>query len=190
MQIRYPCSYINLHTTQLWFPRNQSEIYFLAAYYRGFGIHPIFSRGLGIHTNKLYFPCRTNRMLALNSKNLNFHFATQSGMIIEKKTLLSQPWIKNSLWFLGNTSYSKNPHDIFLYHGDFLFFLYLLACQYLYYKNFLINFYCSSMMTYVSPLSVLSCIFLISLYKSFNSRKSRYASPYSCSNGIVHITFP
>ena len=83
---------------------------------------------------------RTNRMLALNSKNLNFHFATQSGMIIEKKTLLSQPWIKNSLWFLGNTSYSKNPHDIFLYHGDFLFFLYLLACQYLYYKNFIYKF--------------------------------------------------
>ena len=123
MQIRYPCSYINLHTTQLWFPRNQKwNFTFLAAYYRGFGIHPIFSRGLGIHTNKLYFPCRTNRLLALNSKNLNFHFATQSGMIIEKKTLLSQPWIKNSLWFLGNTSYSKNPHDIFLYHGDFLFF--------------------------------------------------------------------
>ena len=83
------------------------KFYFLAAYYRGFGIHPIFSRGLGIRTNKLYFPCRTNRMLALNSKNLNFHFATQSGIIIEKKTLLSQPWIKNSLWFLGNTSYSK-----------------------------------------------------------------------------------
>ena len=57
---------------------------------RGFGIHPIFSRGLGIHANKLYFPCRTNRMLALNSKNLNFHFDSQSGSIIEKETLLSQ----------------------------------------------------------------------------------------------------
>ena len=86
-------------------------------YSEGLGYIPYFQGGLGIHTNKLYFPCRTNRMLALNSKNLNFHFATQSGMIIEKKTLLSQPWIKNSLWFLGNKIYSKNPLDIFLYHG-------------------------------------------------------------------------
>ena len=40
-------------------------------------------------TNKLYL-CLTNRMLALNSKNLNFHFEKQSGTIIGKKILLLQ----------------------------------------------------------------------------------------------------
>ena len=64
------------------------KFYFLAAYYRGFGIHPIFSRGLGIHTNKLYFPCRTNRMLALNSKEFKF-------------SLWSSKWINH---WKGNTA--------------------------------------------------------------------------------------
>ena len=47
-------------------------------------------QGLGVSQQALFVVCRTNRLLALNSKNLNFHFDSQSGSIIEKETLLSQ----------------------------------------------------------------------------------------------------
>ena len=68
-----------------------SLLFFLISYYNseGLGYFPYIQGVWGCAPTSSI--CRrTNRMLALNSKNLNFHFEKQSGTIIGKKILLSQ----------------------------------------------------------------------------------------------------